>query len=229
MSDNQPPNDPFGQTPGPPPGEPLGEPPVAPPNDPYGTAATPPPPPPPPPYQPEYTQQPNYSQMNPNNPYAAGESYGYVPPDRSNYASWGTRAVSFLWDIWYVWPGLAMMLASLIVIGVGAGADSGAIVGLGSLLFFVGMVVAFVMEIMNKILRQGRTGYTYGKAKVGIRTIREDNGQPSGVGSCVGRYLLHAIINQLFYIDYLWPLWDDKCQTITDKILTTIVVHEPEQ
>ena len=78
-------------------------------------------------------------------------------------------------------------------------------------------------------MRQGRTGYTYGKARVGIKTIREEDGQPSGVGSCTARYFLHWIINQFFYIDYLWPLWDDKCQTITDKILTTVVVHAPEQ
>ncbi len=42
------------------------------------------------------------------------------------------------------------------------------------------------------------------------------------------RWLLHGVINQVIYIDYLWPLWDDKNQTLTDKILGTVVIKQPE-
>ena len=81
--------------------------------------------------------------------------------------------------------------------------------------------------VINYMLDQGRTGYTYGRRKVGVRLIREIEGTPTGVWSCVARYFLHGLINQACYIDYLWPLWDPKRQTLTDKILTTIVVHQP--
>lgn len=83
------------------------------------------------------------------------------------------------------------------------------------------------LQIQNFMLDQGKTGYTYGKRKVGIRAIREQDGQPMGVGVAVGRFFLHSIINSACYIDFLWPLWDAKKQTLTDKILTTVVVRQP--
>ena len=30
-------------------------------------------------------------------------------------------------------------------------------------------------------------------------------------------------------LDYLWPLWDAKNQTLTDKVLGTIVVNQPDR
>ena len=48
---------------------------------------------------------------------------------------------------------------------------------------------------------------------------------PARVMSFV-RWLLH-IIDHAVYIGYLWPLWDDKRQTFTDKILETVVIKQP--
>lgn len=174
---------------------------------------SPPPPAPPPP--------PGPGPLNP-----------YVQPVYGAYASWLQRVVATLWDWVYLWPGLVVGLVAwlLILLGAASGSDGGGgwLVAVGIVLSVVATALLIWRLVINYMLDQGRTGYTFGKRKVGIRTLREQDGRPSGVGSCVARYFLHSIINQACYIDYLWPLWDQpKRQTLTDKILSTIVVNQP--
>jgi hypothetical protein len=58
-----------------------------------------------------------------------------------------------------------------------------------------------------------------------VRSSCGTRGAAPGWGSCLGRWFLHGLINQAVYLDYLWPLWDKpKVQTLTDKILSTVVV-----
>jgi uncharacterized RDD family membrane protein YckC len=104
-----------------------------------------------------------------------------------------------------------------------------ALIIVGSVLLLAGIALSIYLLIRNYILRQGRTGYTYGKAKVGIRVVREVDGQPAGVGNAVGRYFLHAFLNQACYLDYLWALWDPRRQTLADKVLSTVVIRQPER
>lgn len=162
--------------------------------------------------------------------------YGYpAPPPPGVYAEWGQRAIALLWDVVYTLPAWLLQIvgAILLVVGIvledGGDGDGTAVILVGVLLILVGIVVGIVLTVRNLILRQGRTGYTWGKSKVGIRVVRELDGQPCGVGSAVGRFFLHWAINQAFYIDYLWPLWDDRNQTLTDKVLGTVVINQPER
>ena len=39
------------------------------------------------------------------------------------------------------------------------------------------------------------------------------------------RQLCHYI-DGILYLGYLWPLWDYKRQTFSDKIMTTLVIKE---
>jgi uncharacterized RDD family membrane protein YckC len=183
------------------------------------------------PAQPPYGQpaQPDYGQQQ--NPYAAQQGYGqpmYAGPIA--YATWGQRAVASLWDLVYVWPLLVGYIVGAILMGVGASMDSGAgtvLLIIGLLALLAGVVWGIWRFISNYFLDQGRTGYTFGKRKVGIKLVVEATGQPAGPLSCVGRYFLHGVINQACYLDYLWPLWDNKNQTLTDKILSTIEIQQP--
>ena len=173
-----------------------------------------------------YGNQPAYGQGQPG-----GMQYGQPG---GGYATWGQRALAMLWDVVVVlWP-LALMFVGAILLGIGGALASGDSEGVGTALIIVGvivMVVAYVWaiwrQIKNIIIDQGRTGYTYGKRKVGIRVIREQDGQMMGIGSAVARWLLHSILNSCLFLDYLWPLWDPKNQTLTDKILGTIVINQP--
>lgn len=165
--------------------------------------------------------------------YGPPPSWGpYGPPNApaGYYATFGQRVVATLWDIVYLLPALALYIAGMTCwfIGIFAGSEGAPFLVAGGLIMLTGGVVAIWLTIKNSILRQGRTGYTWGKARVGIRCIQELNGQPSGVGNAVARYFLHVVINQACYLDYLWAAWDDRNQTLTDKLLKTVVINQPE-
>ena len=94
------------------------------------------------------------------------------------------------------------------------------------LLFRLAYVIGFA--IWNQIIRQGRTGSSLGKQWVGIRVIREDYGQPLGGWLTFGRSLLHILDGLPCYLGYLWPLWDAKRQTFADKLVHSVVLHQPQ-
>lgn len=94
---------------------------------------------------------------------------------------------------------------------------------LGGLLLLGAVVFAF----WNIAVRQGRTGYSIGKSTLGIKLIRESDGQPMGAGMSFLRQLVH-VLDSFCYIGYLWPLWDAKSQTFADKIMSTVVVNQPK-
>lgn len=166
--------------------------------------------------------------------YGPPPGYGRPVAPPGYYASFGQRAVATLWDLVYLLPALAVIFVASFAIVIGAvmvdeGTGGGPVVlVIGIVAMLAGVVWEIWLLIKNVILRQGRTGYTWGKARVGIRCIREVDGQPCGIGSAVARYFLHSIINQACYIDYLWAIWDEKHQTITDKLLNTVVINQPE-
>lgn len=188
-------------------------------------------PPPPNPHEPGQPpgQPPAYGQPPTQPPYGAppyGQPLQQAPA--GYYASWADRVVATLWDLVFLWKGLLVILLGGILTAIGGGMDSGLVVGLGVVVMLAGWAWMIWLFISNYFLDQGRTGYTYGKRKGGIRLINEVDGTPVGAGMAFVRYLLHGLINQACYIDYLWPLWDDKSQTLTDKALKTVVVRHPD-
>ncbi len=78
---------------------------------------------------------------------------------------------------------------------------------------------------LYQLYRQGTTGQTIGKKIVGIRVIREADGQYTGFGMAFVRALAHFVDGIACYIGFLWPLWDDKKQTFADKMCSTVVVR----
>ena len=96
-----------------------------------------------------------------------------------------------------------------VLIGVG-------LMGLGGLL-------GLGFAIWNRVVQQGRTGQSIGKAAVGIVLVSARTGQPIGAGSAFLREIVHNIVDGIIYIGYLWPLWDRRKQTWGDKICGTVV------
>jgi len=198
------PQDPFGQPGEQPPG--YGTPPPAGYGPPPGYAAPPP----------GYGQPSAY----PPNPYAQqpfGQSpYGMAPYGGRQLASWGARVGASLIDMLLV---LAIVVAGVIVSAVAAqGSEALGVIVL--LLTYVGAIGFAIWQMAV----QGRTGQTIGKKQLGIRLVRESDGQYVGAGLSIGRYFLHVVDQLPCYLGYFWPLWDDKKQTFADKILGTLVV-----
>jgi uncharacterized RDD family membrane protein YckC len=197
-----------GSTPPPPPPYVPSAPPPAP-------GGFPPPPPPPPPSgygapPPAYgAPPPGYGAPPPG--YGAPSGYGSVPQGypgagpAGEYASWGLRAQSALLD--YFAPFLVAAVVSVVSRP------------LGTLLYLVALGYSLYQAYLG-----GQTGQSFGKKTAGTRLISEKTGQPIGGGLGIGRYFLHIVDGIPCYLGYLWPLWDAKRQTFSDKILTTIVV-----
>jgi uncharacterized RDD family membrane protein YckC len=72
----------------------------------------------------------------------------------------------------------------------------------------------------------GRTGQPWGARIVGVKVIDERTGATIGFGRALGRSLFANIISaNVFYLGYLWMLWDDKKQTWQDKVVNSVVVR----
>jgi len=136
-----------------------------------------------------------------------------MPP----YASWGKRAYAWLIDNLVAAIGIAMTDMSYYDWGHG--------------LRIAGWIVAVAGSIwaIYNAYQAGQTGQSTGKRYAGIRLARYLDGQV--VGPAFG--LLRLFMNVVFWVicfipgvlNYLWPLWDRKSQTWSDKIASSVVVR----
>jgi uncharacterized RDD family membrane protein YckC len=94
----------------------------------------------------------------------------------------------------------------------------------GWVISFVGLVWA----IYNAYLA-GKTGQSTGKRLAGIRLARYADGQVVGAAYGILRLFMNAVFWAICVIpgvlNYLWPLWDQKSQTWSDKIASSVVVQ----
>ena len=119
-------------------------------------------------------------------------------------------------------PQLVLAVIAIVVLAAGKGSPAALLFAM--LFYFSALGVA----IYNRWIRAGRTGQSWGKQVVGVRLIDEDTRQPIGAGMAFVRDLAHIIAGLIFYIGYLCPLWDQKRQTIADKMVHPIVVPADE-
>ncbi|MEC3977208.1 RDD family protein [Amycolatopsis sp. H20-H5] len=159
-------------------------------------------------------QQPGYGQ-----PYGQPAPYGYPgqPPFgglRQDYANWGQRAGAYLIDLA---PMLGVMLVGYLVM-IGSNIVGGIIV-------VIGLFGGLGWTIYNRWIQGGNTGQSLGKRVLKIKLLKEETGQPLGAGMAFVRDLAHFVDNVACYLGWLWPAWDPKSQTFSDKIVGTIVVN----
>ncbi|MDX2598316.1 MULTISPECIES: RDD family protein [Streptomyces] len=146
-----------------------------------------------------YPQQPGY----PGYPQQGGYGYGVQPP----YANWGQRFLGTLVD------GLVFMVPYILVL---VGRNNAALSAIGGL--------AIIAIAIWQLIQEGRTGQTIGKKALGIRLVKEETGQPLGVGMAFVRRLAHFLDSLACYLGWLWPAWDSKRQTFADKVCGSIVI-----
>jgi uncharacterized RDD family membrane protein YckC len=186
-------------------------------------------------YAPPY-QQPPYQQQ----PYGGQSAWGSAPPGYGRpavaLASWLSRAGALILDALF---GILLFLPAGIAFGVTFGtADTTTnldgtteVTNVNGGLLAISIVLALAavaVGIWNQGWRQGSQGWSWGKQVVGIKLVAESTGQPPGGGTGIGRLLLRNLLGIVpFYtiVDYLFPLWDEKNQTLDDKILSTLVVR----
>jgi uncharacterized RDD family membrane protein YckC len=71
---------------------------------------------------------------------------------------------------------------------------------------------------------QGSTGQTPGDAALSIRIVDKDTGGPIGYGRAFVRWLVSIVSALVFFLGYLWMLWDPEKQCWHDKAANDVVV-----
>ena len=176
---------------------------------------------------------PRYGQRSLPPDYGSGPpaEYGAPPmssddPASSRYASWGHRVLAVLLDGLLSLPFILVIVGG-IAIGVAAVDPSTGSVGGGATLGLVGVVGGWVglvyIQIWNRVFRQGRTGQSWGKRVLGLKLFGEASGEPIGPSLAFAREVAH-LLDLIFFLGYLWPLWDGKRQTFADKVCRTVVL-----
>jgi uncharacterized RDD family membrane protein YckC len=112
---------------------------------------------------------------------------------------------------------------------LGAVLIDGLIVGLVQLLVLrllgtAGYLVDLVLQAGYFTYFEGSSGQTPGKRVLGIWVLDARTAAPIGARRALGRYLCSLLSALVFYLGYLWMLWDRDRQTWHDKLAGAVVV-----
>jgi len=139
-------------------------------------------------------------------PWGAPPPYGDQGPG-GRLAGWWTRVGATVID--------GIILAIVYVILRFAGAATA---------YVVTTVVDFVYFTVLGLPR----AQTVGNMALGTRVVDQVTGGPIGYGRAFLRYLIQFVFSILFVIplivDFLWPLWDRRNQTLHDKVAKSVVI-----
>jgi Mce-associated membrane protein len=130
-------------------------------------------------------------------------------------ARWHIRAAAFVVD---VLPGLAVVTTMTVV---------WLAVPLRSVWWWVAvsaLAVAALLTMINRVVLPAVTGWSLGRALMGIAVVRPD-GAPVGVGRLLCRDLAHLLDTVSVFVGWLWPLWDARHRTFADLLVGTEVRH----
>ena len=120
----------------------------------------------------------------------------------------------------------------VLVIGAVRADDAGRVDGASAGLITVGsllMLAAVVVQLWNQGWRNGSQGWSWGKQIMRIKLVRLADAQLPGGWVGLGRLLLRGFLGSITggiytVLTYLWPLWDQRVQTLDDKIWSTLVI-----
>ena len=155
-------------------------------------------------------------QLPPYSQFGSPQS-NWAPPNASGtqLADWGPRAGGFLID----W--LIIFVPSLVLDVLASATKAGFFVFLGYV-WGIGMWIWFSVQV-------GTAGNSPGMRVVGLRCVSKNTGQTIGPGMAIVRWLLHIIDSLICFIGWFMPLWDSQRQTLSDKIVGTLVYRVPAQ
>ena len=172
----------------------------------------------------------------PASPYQyAAPSAAYPPPAPSfAYATWADRAVGYIID--QVLVGGVMLLLFLVLGGFFgamagvAGDHSGFAGGMCCVLLIIFPVASLIVGIYNRVYLVSQRGYSIGQGVMKLKVI-DANGQLLTQGNAAIRLLVQVGLGFVPFggvLDLLWPLWDDRNQTLHDKAVGCFVIQNPD-
>jgi len=172
---------------------------------------------------------PQYGAMSASPAGGLPTAFGQMP-----YAEWLDRVLAALIDgalniaVMIV---LFIVFGALAAIGAGVGGDDSPLPG-G--IFCLGMMVTFLsvfgLGIFNKVWLVSKRGSSIGQGLLKMKVV-DATGNIPPIGTLLLRLLVQVGFSFvpflsvfLILLDVLWPLWDEKKQTLHDKAAGTFVI-----
>ena len=150
------------------------------------------------------------------------------PSPRGDYAPWIRRVLGLLVDHLPSYVASTLLLVSYVPLYAGLlHGDFTARPSWG--LYTAGVLLSLASlgwTVWNRWVLAGRTGQSVGKHLTRLWLVGEVDGRPVGVLTAFLRDLLH-VLDGFGHVGYLWPLWDERHQTLADKVAQTVVVTSP--
>jgi uncharacterized RDD family membrane protein YckC len=132
-------------------------------------------------------------------------------------AGFGLRYGAWMFD--FLITLIAIMVFTFIVTAV----SKQSVVGSNRDLFLVAGLT-LLLFLLNFVVLAGTTGQTAGMRILGIYIVRE-SGKPFTIKHAAVRHLLgYPLSTAVFFLGFLWMLWDSRQQGWHDKLAHTIVV-----
>ena len=162
----------------------------------------------------------------------APSAAGYPAAFAAGYASWGNRAIGYLIDGFLVAAVMAVLYFLLAGIMTSAAGLAGHNVAGGLCCMFIVLfpVATLLVGLWNRVYLIAQRGYSIGQGVVKIKVV-DISGNLLTQGTAFVRLLVAAgmgMVPFLPLIDYLWPLWDQRGQTLHDKAVNCYVVNSPQ-
>jgi len=147
------------------------------------------------------------------------------------YSSWGTRAIGYLIDSLLVGGAMAViyLIAGGLLTGVARLGGERASSGMCCVVLLTFPLATLLVGIYNRVYLVAQRGYSIGQGVVKIKVV-DANGQLLSQGTALIRLLAQAgmgFVPLLPVVDLLWPLWDERRQTLHDKAVGSYVIDNP--
>jgi uncharacterized RDD family membrane protein YckC len=153
---------------------------------------------------------------------AGGRAHLYAPPTHAfvgvfEQAGFGLRYGAWMFD--FLITLIAMMSFTFLVTAV----SHKSVVGSNEDLLIVAGLTLLLL-LLNFVVLAGLNGQTAGMRILGIRIARVD-GKPFGIKDAFLRHIIgYPLSMAIFFLGFLWMVWDPRQQGWHDKLAGTIVV-----
>lgn len=145
------------------------------------------------------------------------------------YAPWATRVGGYLIDSLLVGAGMVVlylvigtMLATLARLG-----GENAAAGMCCMLILLFPIATLLVGLYNRVYLVANRGYSIGQGVVKVKVV-DGAGNLLTTGTAFIRLLAQAVMGFVPFLpllDLLWPLWDDRRQTLHDKAVGSYVIN----
>ncbi|MGA2116456.1 MAG: RDD family protein [Bryobacteraceae bacterium] len=149
----------------------------------------------------------------------------------AGYATWANRVIGFLIDGLLIGAGMAILYLVLgsVLTGIAGLGGHDAASGMCCMLLLLFPVATLLVGFYNSVYLIAQRGFSIGQGVVKVKVV-DAYGNLLSQGNAFVRLLARVALAFVPFgslLDMLWPLWDDRRQTLHDKAVGCYVVNNP--